>query len=419
MLTIKRLHPREILDSRGIPTVEVDAILSDGSFGRAAVPSGASTGSHEAVERRDGNIERFHGKGVLNAVADIEQVIRPAVEGKDAIDQDGLDADLCSLDGTPNKSRLGANAILAVSLAVARAAATAQKLPLYAYLGTGTTLPMPLVNVLNGGAHADNSVDIQEFMLVPVGATSFAQALRMCSEVFQSLKSNLKKAGHNTNVGDEGGVAPNLHSSAQAFDALLEAIHTAGYTAGADFKFAVDVAASELFHGGLYRLDGKERTSEQMISYYAELLANYPILSIEDGLSEDDWSGWRALTAELGSKVQLVGDDLFVTNPARLERGITEAAANAVLIKLNQIGTLTETRTVIRNAKAAGMNVIISHRSGETEDTFIADLAVAEDAGQIKTGSTSRTERLAKYNQLLRIEEQLGKEARFFRFEKN
>lgn len=419
MLTIKRLHPREILDSRGIPTVEVDAILSDGSFGRAAVPSGASTGSHEAVERRDGNIERFHGKGVLNAVADIEQVIRPAVEGKDAIDQDGLDADLCSLDGTPNKSRLGANAILAVSLAVARAAATAQKLPLYAYLGTGTTLPMPLVNVLNGGAHADNSVDIQEFMLVPVGATSFAQALRMCSEVFQSLKSNLKKAGHNTNVGDEGGVAPNLHSSAQAFDALLEAIHTAGYTAGADFKFAVDVAASELFHGGLYRLDGKERTSEQMISYYAELLANYPILSIEDGLSEDDWSGWRALTAELGSKVQLVGDDLFVTNPARLERGITEVAANAVLIKLNQIGTLTETRTVIRNAKAAGMNVIISHRSGETEDTFIADLAVAEDAGQIKTGSTSRTERLAKYNQLLRIEEQLGKEARFFRFEKN
>lgn len=416
MLTIQHIHAREILDSRGIPTVEAELTLSDGSVGRAAVPSGASTGSHEAIERRDGDSKRFRGKGVLNAVQDVQKIIAPALLEKDAEDQAGIDALLCALDGTENKSKLGANAILSVSLALARAVANARKLPLYRSLGTGVLLPMPLVNVLNGGAHADNPIDIQEFMLVPTGASSFSQAIRMCCEVFQSLKSYLKKNGLNTNVGDEGGVAPALRSSKEAFDVLMHAIEAAEYHPGKDFHFAIDVASSELYQDKKYHIDGEKLSSEQMVEYYRDLIHAYPIISIEDGLSEDDWEGWRLLTEELGRHVQLVGDDLFVTNTQRVEKGIRERSANAVLIKLNQIGTLTQTLNVIESAKAAGWQAVISHRSGETEDTFIADLAVAVQAGQIKTGSTSRSERLAKYNQLLRIEEALGSQAQFSTF---
>lgn len=419
MIIIQNIYSREILDSRGIPTVEADVILSDGICGRAAVPSGASTGSYEAIERRDNDPTRFHGKGVLNAVQDIQKIIAPALLNQDAENQVEIDAIMRHLDGTDNKSKLGANAILAVSLALARAVSNAKKIPLYQYLGTGNMLPMPLVNVLNGGAHADNSIDIQEFMLVPTSASSFSEAIRMCSEVFQSLKSILKKKGLNTNVGDEGGVAPNLRSSEEAFDYLIQAIEAANYHVKKDFHFAVDVAASELFHNGTYSIDNKQLTSDQMIEYYHHLVTTYPIISIEDGLGEDDWEGWRALTQTLGSKIQLVGDDLFVTNPTRLARGIEEKAGNAILIKLNQIGSLTETLEVIKMAQTQKWNTIISHRSGETEDPFIADLSVAINAGQIKTGSISRSERLAKYNQLIRIEEALGEHAQFSKFGKN
>ncbi|MDR1907381.1 MAG: phosphopyruvate hydratase [Holosporales bacterium] len=410
MHKIEAIKSREILDSRGIPTVEVDVFLTGGAWGRAAVPSGASTGSHEAIERRDNDPARYRGKGVACAVADVVQKIFPAVKGQDIGNQRQIDNIMCELDGTPNKAKLGANAILAVSLACARANANANKLPLYRALGEGCTLPMPLVNVLNGGAHADNDIDIQEFMIVPTGARCFSEAIRMCSEVFHSLKSLLKKMGYNTNVGDEGGVAPNLKSSEDAFDVLMEAINDAGYSDGV--KLALDVASSELFDGEMYKIDGNARSSDGMIEYYERLVKKYPIISIEDGLGEDDWLGWTKMTQRL-SDTQIVGDDLFVTNTERVNKGIAEGAANAVLIKLNQIGTLTETLDVIRMAKSHGWKVVISHRSGETDDTFIADFAVAVDAGQIKTGSTSRGERLAKYNQLIRIEEELGAKAAF------
>ncbi|MDR0633228.1 MAG: phosphopyruvate hydratase [Holosporales bacterium] len=418
-LLIKKIVSREILDSRGIPTVEVDIILNNGVVGTAAVPSGASTGSHEAIERRDGDKSRYFGKGVLGAVSDVQNVIAPAIIGKRA-GVEAIDKILIDLDGTPNKSKLGANAILAVSLAVARAIATSRGKPLYKFLHGGYNplgcLPMPLVNVLNGGAHADNEIDIQEFMIVPTGAHNFSTAIRMCSEVFHSLKVILKKEGFNTNVGDEGGVAPNLHSTTEAFDYLVKAVESAGYTPGEDIKFAIDVASSELFSDGVYKIDGQKLTSTQLIGYYETLIKKYPIISIEDGLSEDDWDGWHEMTDRLGGQIQIVGDDLFVTNIARLSRGIKEASANAILIKLNQIGSLTETVDVITKAQLVRWNAIISHRSGETEDTFIADLAVGMCAGQIKTGSTSRSERLAKYNRLLRIEQELGDNALFSSF---
>jgi enolase len=410
--SIESIKSREILDSRGIPTVEVDVFLSNGVHGRAAVPSGSSTGSYEAVERRDGDRSRYLGKGVQLALADIQQIISPALRGKSPENQAEIDNIMCSLDATPNKAKLGANATLAVSLACARAAANAQNVPLYRYLGQGNTLPMPMVNVLNGGAHADNDIDIQEFMIVPVGANCFSDALRMCSEVFQSLRFLLKGLGHSTNVGDEGGVAPDLKSATEAFDILIKAIEQAGYKPGVDMSFALDVASSELFDGVMYKIEGRVKSLDEMIAYYKELTNNYPIISIEDGLNEDDWHGWREMTQQLKG-VQIVGDDLFVTNSKRLERGIAENSANAVLVKLNQIGTLSETLDVINMAKRSGWNFIISHRSGETDDTFIADLAVAVDATQIKTGCTSRGERTAKYNQLLRIEEELGSSARF------
>ncbi|MDR1207771.1 MAG: phosphopyruvate hydratase [Holosporales bacterium] len=417
MSNIESIKPREILDSRGIPTVEVDVFLAGGICGRAAVPSGSSTGSYEAVERRDGDRSRYGGKGVQRAVQDIQQIIFPALRGKSAENQVEIDNIMRSLDGTPNKAKLGANAILAVSLACARAAAKVQKLPLYRYLGQGCTLPMPMVNVLNGGSHADNDVDIQEFMIVPVGADTFSNALSMCSEVFHSLRSLLKNLGHSTNVGDEGGVAPDLGSASEAFDLLMKSIEQAGYRPGEDVSFALDVASSELFDGLMYKMEGRVLSLDEMISYYKELTRNYPIISIEDGLNEDDWRGWRNLTQSLPG-VQIVGDDLFVTNSKRLERGLSENSANAVLVKLNQIGTLTETLEVIDLAKSNDWNFIISHRSGETDDTFIADLAVAVDATQIKTGCTSRGERTSKYNQLLRIEEELGEKARFAKYHK-
>jgi enolase len=405
------------LDSRGIPTVEVDVFLSNGVCGRAAVPSGASTGSYEAVERRDGDLSRYGGKGVKLVVKDIQQIIFPALRGKAAENQSEIDDVLRSLDGTPNKAKLGANGILAVSLACARAAARTQNVPLYKYLGQGCTLPMPMVNVLNGGSHADNDIDIQEFMIVPVGADSFSDALRMCSEVFHSLRSSLKNLGCSTNVGDEGGVAPDLNSASEAFDILMKSIEQAGYKPGVDISFALDVASSELFDGLMYKMEGRVLSLDEMISYYKELIHKYPIISIEDGLNEDDWRGWRDMTQRLPD-TQIVGDDLFVTNSARLKRGISENSANAVLVKLNQIGTLTETLDVINLAKSNDWNFIISHRSGETDDTFIADLAVSVDATQIKTGCTSRGERTSKYNQLLRIEEELGANARFSTFRK-
>lgn len=403
---------REILDSRGNPTLEVEVTLEDGSFGRAAVPSGASTGSFEAVELRDKDQGRYLGKGVLGAVDAVENEIYEALIDLDATDQTAIDQILIDLDGTENKSRLGANALLGVSLAVAKAAASFYEQPLYRYLGgiRARILPRPMMNILNGGAHADNPVDIQEFMIIPSNAVTFADGVRMGAEVFHTLKSLLKKAGHNTNVGDEGGFAPALRSSKEALDFIVNAIDKAGYKAGEDIHLALDVAANEFLKDGKYHLSGEGLvlSSDDMIKYYEELVRNYPLLSIEDGLGEEDWAGWVNLTAALGQKVQLVGDDLFVTNPTRLERGIEEGAANAILIKPNQIGTLTETLNAIELAKAAGFGTIISHRSGETEDTTIADLAVATNAGQIKTGSLCRSDRIAKYNQLIRIEQELG-----------
>ncbi|MBI2882562.1 MAG: phosphopyruvate hydratase [Candidatus Methylomirabilis oxyfera] len=416
MTQIARLIAREILDSRGYPTVEVDAVLEDGSIGRAAVPSGASTGRHEALELRDGDPARYGGKGVQKAIRHIHDLIAPVLVGKQVDEQAAIDRTLITLDGTDNKARLGANAVLGVSLAVAKAAAAVRGCPLYRYLGgpSATTLPVPLMNILNGGAHADTNVDFQEFMIVPVGARTFAEAIRFGAETFHVLGSVLTGRGHSTTVGDEGGFAPRLRSNVEAIELILEAIAKAGYRPGSDIALALDPAASEFFDGGKYvfkKSDGSTRDAEGMIRFYSDWIRQYPIVSIEDGLAEDDWQGWKELTAELGKKTQLVGDDLFVTSSRRLARGIDEGVANAILIKLNQIGTLTETLQAMELARSAGYRTVISHRSGETEDTTIADLAVATGAGQIKSGSLSRTERTCKYNQLLRIEEALGPNA--------
>jgi enolase len=417
MTAIVDLRAREILDSRGNPTVEVDATLEDGSFGRAAVPSGASTGAHEAVELRDGDGERYGGKGVLKAVEAVNHEIFDVLSGLEAEDQVLIDGAMIELDGTENKGRLGANAILGASLAVAKAAADSAGLPLYRYLGGvyARTLPVPLMNIINGGAHADNPIDIQEFMIMPVGADSGAEALHMGAEVFHALKRRLSEAGHATNVGDEGGFAPNLASAGEALDFVLRAIEAAGYTPGEDVVLALDCAATEFYRDGAYVLagEGTSLAPDEMVDYLADLAARYPIVSIEDGMAEDDWAGWKALTEALGERVQLVGDDLFVTNPARLAQGLERGVANAILIKVNQIGTLSETLETVDMAHKAGYRAVISHRSGETEDATIADLAVATNCGQIKTGSLSRSDRLAKYNQLLRIEEELGPAARY------
>ncbi|HSE48926.1 MAG TPA: phosphopyruvate hydratase [Terriglobales bacterium] len=420
MTNIVEVTARQVLDSRGNPTVEAEVILAGGVMGRAAVPSGASTGEHEAVELRDGDKHRYLGKGVLKAVSNVEAEIAPAVCGMDAANQRELDNKMLELDGTDNKGRLGANAILAVSMAAARAAANALQLPLYRYLGgvNGNLLPVPMMNIINGGAHADNNVDFQEFMAMPVGAHSFSEALRWGAEVFHTLKGVLKKRGYNTAVGDEGGFAPSLKSNVEAIDVILEAITAAGYKPGEQVAIALDPATSELFkHGNgkymFWKSDKSVKTSDEMVKYWADWVRQYPIVSLEDGLAEDDWDGWRALTREIGAKVQLVGDDLFVTNPKILQRGIDTGAANSILIKVNQIGTVSETLDAIALARANGYTAVVSHRSGETEDVFIADLSVATNAGQIKTGSASRTDRIAKYNQLLRIEEDLGAAARF------
>ncbi|WP_339060391.1 phosphopyruvate hydratase [Tepidibacillus marianensis] len=417
MTIISDVYAREVLDSRGNPTVEVEVVLESGAMGRAIVPSGASTGAHEAVELRDGDKSRYLGKGVLTAVDNVNNVIAPEVVGMDALDQVGIDEYLIELDGTPNKGKLGANAILGVSMAVARAAADALGVPLYAYLGgfNAKTLPVPMMNILNGGQHADNNVDIQEFMVMPVGAENFREALRMGAEIFHNLKSVLKAKGLNTAVGDEGGFAPNLSSNEEAIKTIIEAIEKAGYKAGQDVFIALDVASSEIYKDGKYHLEGEGvvKTTDEMIDFYEDLLNKYPIISIEDGLAEDDWEGWNKLTERLGKKVQLVGDDLFVTNTERLSQGIEQGTANSILIKLNQIGTLTETFDAIEMAKRAGFTCVISHRSGETEDTIIADLAVATNVGQIKTGAPSRTDRVSKYNQLLRIEDELAYISRF------
>ena len=415
MTAITDIHGREILDSRGNPTVEVDVLLASGARGRAAAPSGASTGAHEAVERRDGDAARYGGKGVLGAVAAVEDEIFPALGGMPAHEQNLIDAALVRLDGTPNKARLGANAMLAVSLAVAKAAAADLGQPLYRYVGgvSARTLPVPMMNILNGGAHADNSIDFQEFMIMPVAAPTLAEAVRTGAEIFQALKQRLSDAGLGANVGDEGGFAPNLGGATEALDIIMKSIEAAGYRAGEDVVLALDVAASEFYRDGIYDLKGEGRKlgAEEMIALYADLTAKYPIVSIEDGLAEDDWDGWAALTTALGDKVRLVGDDLFVTNTARLARGIEEGAANAILIKLNQIGTLSETLEAVEMARRAGYAAVMSHRSGETEDVTIADLAVATNCGQIKTGSLARADRTAKYNQLMRIEEELGPSA--------
>jgi enolase len=409
---IEAIGAREILDSRGNPTVEVEVLLEDDSFGRAAVPSGASTGAFEAHESRDGDKGRYLGKGVQNAVKAVLENIDEALVGFDALDQRLVDAALISLDGTATKSNLGANAILGVSLANARAAAEATGQPLYRYLGgpNAYVLPVPLMNIINGGAHADTGVDIQEFMIVPLGAETFSEAIRWGVEVYHALKSLLHSKGLSTGLGDEGGFAPELPTNAAALDLIAEAVAKAGYKLGTDIALALDVASTEFYSEatGKYTFEGQERTSAEMIAYYANLVANYPLVSIEDPLAEDDWAGWTQMTAELGDKVQLVGDDLYVTNPARLQKGIDQAAGNAILVKVNQIGTLTETLDAVSLAQRHGMKAIISHRSGETEDTFIADLAVATNAGQIKTGAPARSERVAKYNQLLRIEEELS-----------
>jgi enolase len=416
MTAIATIIGREILDSRGNPTVEVDVVLDGGHHGRAAAPSGASTGAHEAHELRDGGA-RYGGKGVKKAVGAINGEIRAALKGFDAADQSGLDQALRDLDGTENKKRLGANAILGVSLAAAKAEAAAQGLPLYRYVGgpEATLLPVPMMNIVNGGVHADNPIDFQEFMIAPVGAPSLAEAVRMGAEVLHALKHALKGAGYNTNVGDEGGFAPNLASAREALDFIMAAIAAAGYRPGEDIFITLDPAATEFYGEDRYFLKGEKRslTSDQLVAYYGELVANYPIYSIEDGMSEDDWDGWAAMTEALGDRVQLVGDDLFVTNVARLKRGIDQHIANAILIKVNQIGTLTETLDAVRMAQAANYAAVMSHRSGETEDATIADLAVATKCGQIKTGSLARSDRVAKYNQLIRIEEELGDKARY------
>jgi len=418
MSQIDRIHAREILDSRGNPTVEADVILVSGERGRAAVPSGASTGEHEAVELRDGDANRYGGKGVRQAVANVNETIARELRGMDALDQRTIDSKLIDLDGTPNKGTLGANALLAVSMANARAAASARKLPLYRYLGgdAACTLPVPMMNIVNGGAHADNNVDFQEFMVVPVGAPSFREALRTGAEIFHQLRSILKKKGYATGVGDEGGFAPNLKSNEEALETILQAIDQAGYKAGDNVLLALDPAASEFYDGESYvfkKSDQRKLSSAEMIAFWKSWVEKYPIISIEDGMAENDWDGWKKLTDEIGQSTQLVGDDLFVTNTKFLQKGIDLGVANSILIKVNQIGTLTETLDCIALAKSNGRTAIISHRSGETEDAFIADLAVATNAGQIKTGSLSRSDRIAKYNQLLRIEEELGESAKY------
>ena len=417
MSDIVDITAREILDSRGNPTVEVDVTLESGSMGRAAAPSGASTGAHEAVERRDGDAKRYGGKGVTKAVGAIESEIFDALSGLEATEQVMLDQMMIDLDGTPNKSRLGANAILAVSLAIAKAAADELGLPLYRYVGGAyaRTLPVPMMNIINGGKHADNPIDIQEFMIQPVGASSIAEAVRMGSEVFHALKKSLAEAGHNTNVGDEGGFAPNLKSADEALSFIAKAVERAGYRPGEDITFAMDCAATEFYKDGIYNLhgEGKKYDAAGFIDYLAGLCSRFPITSIEDACSEDDWDGWKLLTERLGATVQLVGDDLFVTNPTRLRRGIAAGTANSILVKVNQIGTLTETLEAVEIAHRAGYTAVMSHRSGETEDSTIADLAVATNCGQIKTGSLARSDRTAKYNQLMRIEDELGLTARY------
>ncbi|MBI2236081.1 MAG: phosphopyruvate hydratase [Magnetospirillum sp.] len=417
MTAIIDIHAREILDSRGNPTVEVDVVLETGTLGRAAVPSGASTGIHEAVELRDGDKKRYGGKGVLKALESVNGEIYDALSGMDVEDQVLLDKTMIDLDGTPNKGRLGANAILGVSLAVAKAAADEVGLPLFRYVGGAfaSTLPVPMMNIINGGAHADNPIDIQEFMIMPVGAPSGSEAIRVGAEVFAALKKGLKDAGHNTNVGDEGGFAPNLKSAEQALDFIMQSIEKAGFKPGEDVMLALDCASSEFFKEGKYVMEGAKKTFDQkgLVKFYAKLVASYPIISIEDGCAEDDLEGWALLTDALGAKVQLVGDDLFVTNPERLAMGIDKGLANSILVKVNQIGTLSETLEAVDMAHKAGYTAVMSHRSGETEDSIIADLAVATNCGQIKTGSLSRSDRLAKYNQLIRIEEQLGAAARY------
>jgi enolase len=420
MTIIQEIQAREIMDSRGNPTVEVDVLLSSGALGRAAVPSGASTGEHEALEMRDGDGGRYLGKGVLNAVKNVNEQIAPALQGLDAVDQQAVDKMMLDLDGTPNKAKLGANAMLGVSLATARAAAEGVAMPLYQYLG-GTNariLPLPMMNIINGGAHADNTIELQEFMIQPIGAPTFREALRMGAEVFHHLKKVLKGRGMVTAVGDEGGFAPNLATAEEAIDTILESVEKAGYKPGDDITIALDAASSEFFdkEKGKYvfkKSTKEEKSSEEMVAYYADLKAKYPIMSIEDGLDENDWDGWKKLTDELGSQLQLVGDDLFVTNTSKLAHGIEKGIGNSILIKVNQIGTLTETLNAIEMAKCAGYTAVISHRSGETEDAFIADLSVATNARQIKTGSASRSDRIAKYNQLLRIEEELGDVAEY------
>ncbi|MBI3913863.1 MAG: phosphopyruvate hydratase [Chloroflexi bacterium] len=418
MSLINNIHAREILDSRGNPTIEVDVRLDDGAFGRAAVPSGASTGAHEALELRDGDKQRYAGKGVLTAVRNVNTIIAGALKNCDARDQKAIDARLLELDGTPNKSKLGANAILGVSLAVAHAAAASAKMPLYQYLGgaDARTLPVPMMNILNGGVHTNwQSTDLQEFMIAPVAAPTFAEALRWSAEIYHALKKILKDKGLSTNVGDEGGSAPALKSNAEAIEIILRAIETAGYKPGAQVVLCLDPAASEFFQDGKYNLrkEGRVLTGAQMIEFYVAWVKQYPIASIEDGLAEDDWETWQALTAQIGNRVQLVGDDLFVTNVERLKRGIEQKVGNSILIKLNQIGSLTETLNAIETAQNAGFTAVVSHRSGETEDTTIADLVVATNAGQIKTGAPARSERVAKYNRLLRIEEELGSRAEY------
>jgi len=417
LMKISKIYAREIIDSRGNPTVEVDVVLEDGTIGRAAVPSGASTGMYEAVELRDGDKGRYHGKGVLKAVENVNNVIAPEIAGMEALDQVGVDHTMLEIDGTSNKEKMGANAILGVSMAVAKAAAASLRMPLYRYLGgfNAKQMPVPMMNIINGGKHADNNVDIQEFMVMAVGAESFAQALRMCAEVYHGLKVVLKTRGLNTAIGDEGGFAPNLASNEQAIEVIIEAIEKAGYQPGEQIAIALDVASTEIYQAGKYNLEGEGvvKTAAEMVDYYAHLVEKYPVISIEDGMAEDDWEGWALLTKRLGGKIQLVGDDLFVTNTERLSRGITAGVANSILVKVNQIGTLTETFDAIEMAKRAGYTCVISHRSGETEDATIADIAVAVNAGQIKTGAPARTDRVAKYNQLLRIEEQLGNNAKY------
>ncbi len=418
MFAVEKVYARQIMDSRGNPTIECDITLSNGAFGRASVPSGASTGSFEALELRDGG-NAYMGKGVSKAVKNVNEIIAPALIGMDAENQTEIDEKMLALDGTPNKDKLGANAILSVSLAIAHAVANAKHIPLYKHIADifGNTnpcvLPRPMMNIINGGAHADNGLDAQEFMIIPNGAKDEVEAIRMGSEVFHNLKSILKKSKHSTNVGDEGGFAPNFNTCREALDTIVEAIRAAGYKPGEQVSIGLDVASSEFFENGIYHFEGQDKTAAEMIEFYEKLITDYPVISIEDGIAEEDWDGWKKLTEKIGNKCQLVGDDLFVTNPIRLKKGIDNGVANAILIKVNQIGSLTETLRAIKMAKDAKYNVVISHRSGETEDTTIADLAVATNAGQIKTGSMSRTDRMAKYNQLIRIEEELGTKAKY------